>query len=41
MCCDNLTEKIKQKNINISKSELLKIYNDQEISQRFKPKKKN
>ena len=34
-------EKIKQKNINISKSELLKFYNSQEISQRFKPKKKN
>ena len=31
-------EKIKQKNINISKSESLTFYNDQKISQRFKPK---
>ena len=34
-------QKIKEKNINITKSQLLKFYNDQEISQRFKPKYKD
>ena len=33
-------QKIKQKNINITKSQLLKFYNEQEISQKFIPKNK-
>ena len=33
-------EKIKQNKIKITKSELLKFYNNQEVSQRFKPKQK-
>ena len=33
-------EKIKQKKINITKSKLLKFYNEQEVAQRFKPKQK-
>lgn len=33
-------EKVKLNNIPITKAELLKYYNEQEVSQRFKPKER-